>query len=417
MSEDWAITSPRALQLICFERHLDIQDTTLECFVQNNQSFTMPGHRYEAFKLSLGTSNSAHNMESLESLPLAYASCSLGCKPEHNLIRKIEAIASAGFTGIEISMPDLVALANDESFTSTLWKDSPPKCEISSKDFEALKTVAAFVYQHLQKRGLEAMLMQPFANFEGWPQGSAERKDAWERVEGWTTIMGTLDCKTLQVGSTDTPAEKITADRGSIVEDLRQLADRLAEKGMRVAYENWCWSTHAPDWQDVWDICRKVDRPNFGLCLDTFQSAGGEWGDPTTASGLVEDGRSSQQVEDDWKASCEKLSSRIPADKIYLLQISDAYKPREPFAPEPDADGMRARARWSSAWRPLPFEGYLPAVDFAAAVLQTGFRGWFSYELFDGGPDGKGKAHDLDEWVDAAKRCQDRLVKECAKAR
>lgn len=374
----------------------------------------MTDYRYEAFKLSLGSSTpKALDMESLQSLPLAYASCSLGCKPEHTILRRIEAIASAGFTGIEVSMPDLVALANDKDVE---LPNRTQGQQISNKNFEQLRAVAAIVRDHLKKHGLEAMLMQPFANFEGWPKGSADRKEAWERVEGWVSVMEVLECKTLQVGSTDTPADKINTDRESIVEDLRQLADRLVEKDMRVAYENWCWSTHAPDWQDVWDICRKVDRPNFGLCLDTFQSAGGEWGDPTTSSALVEDGRSEEQVEKDWKASCEKLSRTIPAEKIYLLQISDAYKPREPFSAEVDADGMRPRARWSSAYRPLPFEGYLPTVDFAGAVLKTGFRGWFSYEIFDGGPDGSGREYDLNEWTQAARKCQERLIQECAKA-
>lgn len=377
----------------------------------------MTDYRYEAFKLSLGSSSpkssSTMDIESLKSLPLAYASCSLGCKPEHNILRRIEAIASAGFTGIEVSMPDLVALANDKDVLSSEREEVPGK--VNNKYFEALRTVAGIVNRHCQQVGLEAMLMQPFANFEGWPKDSSARKDAWERVEGWISIMEVLKCKTLQVGSTDTAAEKVNIDRASIVEDLQQLADRLAEKGMRVAYENWCWSTHAPDWADVWDICRKVDRPNFGLCLDTFQSAGGEWGDPTTSSGLVEDGRSREQVDKDWKASCDKLSQTIPADKIYLLQISDAYKPREPFSPRADSAGMRPRARWSGAFRPLPFEGYLPTVDFARAVLQTGFRGWFSYEIFDGGPEGSGREHDLKEWTQAARRCQERLVEECAK--
>ena len=380
----------------------------------------MTDHRYEAFQLSMGTSvptSPAMDIESLKSLPLAYASCSLGCKPEHNIVRKIEAIAAAGFTGIEMSLPDLVAFANDKSVVFSHGTEGrQAQGEIGNKDFDYLSTVASIVHHYCQENGLEVMLMQPFANFEGWPEDSPERKEAWERVEGWVSIMEALNCKTLQVGSTDTPAEKINTDRTSIVKDLQQLADLLAQKDMRVAYENWCWSTHAPDWEDVWNICEKVDRPNFGLCLDTFQSAGGEWADPTTSSGMIEAGRSKEKVERDWRASCEKLSQTIPADKIYLLQISDAYKPREPFGPDADSNGMRPRARWSAAYRPLPFEGYLPTVDFATAVLKTGFRGWFSYEIFDGGPDGSGREHDLKEWTQTARKCQERLVKECASA-
>jgi hypothetical protein len=150
------------------------------------------------------------------------------------------------------------------------------------------------------------------------------------------------------------------------------------------------------------------------LCLDTFQSAGGEWGDPTSSTGMLENSQSAEELTKSWKESCQRLAETIPPDKIFLLQISDAYKPKEPFSKKADSNGMRPRARWSAAFRPLPFEGYLPVVDFARAVLQTGFRGWFSYEIFDGGPDGTGKEYELDPFARAAMDCQNRLMDACA---
>jgi len=33
------------------------------------------------------------------------------------------------------------------------------------------------------------MMLQPFANFEGWSEGSKERKEAFERAKGWIKIM------------------------------------------------------------------------------------------------------------------------------------------------------------------------------------------------------------------------------------
>lgn len=218
---------------------------------------------------------------------------------------------------------------------------------------------------------------------------------------------------TIKVGASDTPAEKIGTDRNRFVSDLRELADMLAEHRFRLAYENWCWSTHAPDWADVWDIVHKVDRPNIGLCLDTFQSAGGEWGDPTTASGKLD--KAPEQLESDWKASLTNLAKTIPKDKIYLLQISDAYKPKQPFGKDVDESGTRPKGRWSHDFRPLPFQGYLPVVDFAKAVLGTGFRGWFSYEVFDGGPEGKGRDYELLSYAKEAMKTQRKLLEACAK--
>ena len=170
----------------------------------------------------------------------------------------------------------------------------------------------------------------------------------------------------------------------------------LAPHNFRLAYENWCWATYAPDWKDVWKIVDKVNRPNIGLCLDTFQTAGGEWADPTTRSGLIEykDGRGA--LDKKFHKSLEDLSATIPHDKIYIFQISDAYMPKTPLDPSTDESGLRPRGRWSSCLRPIPFHGgYLPVSEVVKAVLRTGFRGWFSMEVFDGGPGG-----DDQDWKD-----------------
>ncbi|OQO07660.1 hypothetical protein B0A48_07357 [Cryoendolithus antarcticus] len=369
----------------------------------------MPDSRLEAFFASERKYNAerknALTKESLADIPIAYASCSIGCKASHTLPKKLDAIAKAGFTAIELSMPDLLEFANqirDEG-----------KREVGPYDFDELGRAATEVKKLCDSHNLKILVLQPFANFEGWPEGSPEREDAFTRLRGWIRIMQAAGTDMLQVGSSDSPAEKIGTDRSRFVKDLQELTDILAEKGLRVAYENWCWSTHAPDWKDVWDICQKVNRPNFGLCLDTFQSAGGEWGDPTTASGMVEDGRSPEQVTADWQASCKKLASTIPAEKIFFLQISDAYKPNSPFSKDVDESGLRPRGRWSHDSRPLPFKGYLPTVDFAKAVLGTGFRGHFSYEIFDGGSDGEGIEYEMEEFAREAMECQKKLLEAC----
>ncbi|KAF2149795.1 putative 4-hydroxyphenylpyruvate dioxygenase [Myriangium duriaei CBS 260.36] len=344
------------------------------------------------------------SLSSLSSIPVSFASCSLSSHPSHTLPAKLRALSSAGFTGIELSMPDLLSHASSLNSNREIPPDDYPTLCSAAKDVAAL----------CAELGLEIMLLQPFANFEAWPPQSKERKEAFERAEGWISILQASGCKTLQVGSTDTPAEKLvrgkdgSVDRDVVVKDLQELAGMLEEKGCRLAYENWCWSSHAPDWRDVWDIVRKVDRGNVGLCLDTFQTAGGEWADPRTESGRVE----GEGVEGRWKESLEALGKEIPADKIYLLQISDAYKLEEPITKE-DEDGLRPRGRWSHDYRPLPGKGYLPVAEVAKAVLKTGFRGWFSYEVFDFPPWKKGKV-DLDGYAQEAFACQKTLVEECA---
>ena len=195
--------------------------------------------------------------------------------------------------------------------------------------------------------------------------------------------------------------------------DLRELADLLAENDFRLAYENWCWSTHAPGWKEVWEIVRDVDRPNVGLCLDTFQTAGSEWGDPTTSSGLIET-VSQEELRKNFDASMSELARTVPAKKVYLLQISDAYKVSPPLENKA-VKGLRPRGRWSHDFRPMPYDGgYLPIEDVAKAVLKTGFRGWFSMEIFDAGPQGKGKKYEMDAYAKKAMENMHKLLRNCA---
>jgi sugar phosphate isomerase/epimerase len=277
-------------------------------------------------------------------LPVAFASCSIGL-PRHTLHQKVEAIREAGFDGIELSFSELQAYASRHFGRDIAEDDYSSLCE-------AAKAVRTMVAGH----GLKILVLQPFSNFEGWPQGSSQRREAFARAEAWIDIMEAAGTDMLQVGSSDSP--DMSRDVDQLAADLACLADMLAARGFRLAYENWCWATRAPRWKDVWDIVQKADRPNIGLCLDTFQTAGGEWGDPTTTSGRIEDGMAtaSSDLSDAYGTSILELASTVPADKIYFLQISDAYRPDPPLEKAADPEsGLRPRGRWSHDQRPLPY--------------------------------------------------------------
>ncbi|CAA9962209.1 3-dehydroshikimate dehydratase [Pyrenophora teres f. maculata] len=344
----------------------------------------------------------AIDYSTLASVPISFATCSLGSPSNPPpLLDRLQAISAAGFSAVELSFPDIL------SYGQTLLGH-----EVEPSNYDDLCKVATEIRKECDKRKLGIMMLQPFSNYEGWPEGSDGRKDAMERARGWIRIMQACGTDMLQVGSTDSPLDKL--DKSKMVPDLQLLCDMLGDHGFRLAYENWCWSTHAPNWKHVWNIVQQVDRPNIGLCLDTFQTAGGEWGDPRTASGLRED-VSKDELDTRFQKSLEELSTTIPKDKIYLLQISDAYKVPQPFGVERDDAGLLPRGRWSHDFRPLPYNGgYLPVVDVARAVLKTGFRGWFSYEVFDGGADGKATDVDIVAYARAARNVQNRLLAECA---
>ncbi|KAK4187946.1 xylose isomerase-like protein [Podospora australis] len=312
-------------------------------------------------------------MSPTTSNPLAFASCSIGL-PRHTLHQKIEAIRAAGFKGIELSFPDLLSYAKLHFF----------KDDIAEDDYDTLCEAGKAVRELCKNHELAIMVLQPFSNFEGWPRGSKEREEAFTKAKGWIRIMEAVGTDMLQVGSTDSDPSRISSSFDDLASDLAELADMLAAHGFRLAYENWCWATRAPTWRDVWEIVKKANRPNIGLCLDTFQTAGGEWGDPTTQSGLVESNVTPENLSKQYKTSLEALTATVPKDKIFFLQISDAYKMTPPIADEVK-EGLRPRGRWSHDYRPLPFDGgYLPIAGFLHAVLATGFQGWVSIEVFDG---------------------------------
>ncbi|PNS17659.1 Protein bfr2 [Sphaceloma murrayae] len=346
-------------------------------------------------------------LTSLSHIPTSFATCSLSPSTDLPLPDILHAISSASFTAIELSFPNLIHHA------SALHSRPVP-----ADDYDALCLAASDIARLCASLSLEIILLQPFANFEGWAPGSPERDEAFARAKGWIRIMVACGCSTLQVGSTDTPVEKIDVARDAVVRDLRALADLLAEQGLRMAYENWCWSSHAPGWREVWEIVKEVDRGNVGLCLDTFQSAGGEWGDPTTGDGVLRGDR--EGVEARFRRSMEDLAREVPAEKIYLLQISDAYRMEKPLE-DKVVDGLRPRGRWSHDYRPLPGtgEGYLPCKEVARAVLKTGFRGWWSYEVFDSPEwkvkeDEKNGGRDLVAFAKKARTAHEAFLKECA---
>jgi hypothetical protein len=168
---------------------------------------------------------------SLDSIPTSFATVSLG-KPSDSLLLKLSAISSAGFKGVELGFPDLVSFASEYH-----------KKEIKEDDYDRLCEAGKGVKMICEQSNLKIIMLQPFSNFEGWKKGSKERKEAFERAKGWIRIMQSVGTDMLQVGSSDSP--NISTSKEDIVSDIRELADMLAEHKLRLAYENWCWSTHA----------------------------------------------------------------------------------------------------------------------------------------------------------------------------
>ena len=172
-----------------------------------------------------------------------------------------------------------------------------------------------------------------------------------------------------------------------------------------------CLSSHSPNsvqrntWEDTFDICRRVYRPNFGLCLDTFQISGKLTllcNSLTNTYALIAihfareiclpDALSPSNVPPPATSFSESLAeftrSFAPyTDHIFYLQTSDGSKiDPHALATEAKEQGIHPLYAYSNAYRPLPFQkvsrpGFLPVLDVIRAVLSTGWRGPWSYEV------------------------------------
>ncbi len=183
-----------------------------------------------------------------------------------DLPEKLNAIAKAGFSGVEIFENDL------------LIHDASP----------------ADVRRMVSDHGLEISLFQPFRDFEGMPEPYRSR--CFDRAERKFDIMEQLGTDLMLVCSNVSPVSLGGIDRAAA--DFRELGERAAKRGLRIGYEALAWGRHINDHRDAWEIVRRADHPNIGLILDSFHTL-------------------SRKIDP------ESIRS-IPGDKIFFVQLADA---------------------------------------------------------------------------------------------
>ena len=183
-----------------------------------------------------------------------------------NFREKLEAIAKAGFAGIEIFEQDFIA------------SDYAPR------------EIGALVRDH----GLEITLFQPFRDFEGLPEPYRSR--AFARAARKFDLMADLGAELMLVCSTLHPAAMGGIDRAAA--DFHALGEMAAARGLRLGYEALAWGRHVNDHRDAWEVVRRADHAHVGLILDSFHTLARKI-DPETIR-------------------------RIPGDKIFFVQLADA---------------------------------------------------------------------------------------------
>ncbi|KAL3472371.1 hypothetical protein BJX99DRAFT_249717 [Aspergillus californicus] len=301
----------------------------------------------------------------------AIMSASLGRAWLHDLDYKINQAGTAGFKGIEIFYEDLDYAARKLS-------------KSDNAEPEHLFKAADHIHTMCEANGLEIIGLQPFLFYEGLKDRQQHAR-LIEKMKLWLQIAKRLRTTIIQIPANFLPAAVLTDDLDVIVSDLRQVADMGALEAPVVcfAYENLCWSTHVDTVEKLWDVIRRVDRPNFGVCLDTFNIAGRVWADPASDTGKT------NNADADLKRTLDWMVKEIDVAKVFYIQVIDAEKMREPLLPGHPfhVDGQPPRMNWSRNARTFMYEedrgAYLPAEEVAKTIISgLKYEGYVSMELF-----------------------------------
>lgn len=305
----------------------------------------------------------------------AIASMSLGRAWVHDFEKKIKAASTSGFKGIEIFYEDLEYLV----------KDLPPSTDQSGPPTRSQLMAAATKARRIcDGNSLTIIGLQPFLFYEGL-KDRQQHDRLIEKLHVWFDIVDILGTDIIQIPSNFLPKDQLTGDMATIVADMVEVADLGSKRTrpIRFAYENLCWGTFVDTWEAAWDIVQKVDRPNFGMCLDTFNIAGRVWADPASPTGMVE------AAEAALTASLDRLVKTIDVNKVFYIQVVDAERIDPPLDDKHPyhVDGQPSRMSWSRNARCFIYEternAYLPVERVARAIIEgLGYQGHVSMELF-----------------------------------
>lgn len=182
------------------------------------------------------------------------------------LPEKLNAIAAAGFDGVEIFENDLL-----------YYPGSP-----------------ADVRQMCADLGLAITLFQPFRDFEGMSRQQFAAN--LERARRKFDLMQQLGCDKMLLCSNVSPHTSSSFDLQ--VSDLAEIAALAQQFAIEVGYEALAWGTHVNRFRDAWARVKAVDSPALGIVLDSFH--------------ILARGDRLGAMED------------IPVEKITFLQLADA---------------------------------------------------------------------------------------------
>jgi 4-hydroxyphenylpyruvate dioxygenase len=297
---------------------------------------------------------------------------------------KLACAAQNGILGIEIFYEDLECLAREQQQGGSSAKDCSEPSE------EQLLSASRLIHEMCRENEVEIICLQPFLFYEGLVD-RAEHAQMIEKMHLWFKIAKTLGTDVIQIPTQFRHDEGVTGDLDVIVRDLVEVADLGVREDppIRFAYENLAWGTFIDRWEGLWEVVKRVDRWNFGMCLDTFNIVGRVWADPASRDGT--NGPNSDRKLD---ASLSAMVKNVDVKKVWFVQVVGAERLSSPLVEGHEwyDESQPARMSWSRNARLFYGEErlgqYLPVDRAARALLGPvdkgglGFDGWVSMELF-----------------------------------
>src|SRR6478735_832440 len=144
------------------------------------------------------------------------------------LRQKLEAVAAAGFDGIELFEADFI------NFKGTATE---------------LRRITADL-------GLTIDLYQPFRDFEGMPEPQFRR--SLERAERKFDLMEAMGAPMVLCCSNTSPLS--VNDPALAAAQLHELAERAARRNLRVGFEALAWGRHTSLYGQAWNIVKQANH-------------------------------------------------------------------------------------------------------------------------------------------------------------
>ncbi|MEO8136864.1 MAG: TIM barrel protein [Betaproteobacteria bacterium] len=213
--------------------------------------------------------------------------------------------------------------------------------ELFESDLTYFKESPAVAGSIARDLGLSCELYQPFRDFEGSTDAAFRR--SLERAERKFDVMQALGAPLMLVCSNTSP--DVIPDEELAAAQLHELAERAARRNLRIGYEALAWGRAVNRYAQAWAIVERANHPQLGLILDSFHTF---------------------SLKDDPAGI-----ANIPGEKIFFMQLADA--------PLLVMDVLQ----WARHFRSFPGQGQFDLESFLAHVLEAGYSGPISLEIFN----------------------------------